>query len=264
MTSKMLSIAIHSYGLAGVIYLVHLLRQSRTLAIIGRVAVAVGLVVHGASLLAAVSEQGGIPTGLSLGLSLLSFLLLGIFLGIDLVYRRPVMGAFVTPLALAALVPALMMRGFDGPLPAIRGPLLPVHITVAILGMAAFAMAAGVAVMYLLMERQVKAKRFGLLFSRLPPLQLLDEMNRWLVLVGFIALSVTVATGALFIHGDELLGSKVIVALVGWLVFAGLINARYFAGWRGKRVALLTLSGFCLLLASFLSSYDLSGLGGGR
>jgi ABC-type uncharacterized transport system permease subunit len=29
-------------------------------------------------------------------------------------------------------------------------------------------------------------------------------------------------------------------------------------GWRGRRVALLTLAGFALVLVSFLSSYDFS------
>ena len=52
--------------------------------------------------------------------------------------------------------------------------------------------------MYLLMERQVKGKRFGLLFSRLPSLEFLDTLNRRLVVVGFIALSVTLVTGAFF------------------------------------------------------------------
>jgi ABC-type uncharacterized transport system permease subunit len=264
----LLSISIHAYGFAAVVYLIHLVRQATPLAILGRLTVGAGLLVHAAALFAAFTEQGGMPSGLSNGLSLLCFLLLAIFLGIDLAYRRPVIGAFVTPIALAALVPAVMVPGPGGPLPAsLRGPLMPVHISIAILGMAAFAVAAGVAIMYLLMERQVKAKQFGLLFSRLPPLRLLDQLNRWLVVVGFIALSITVATGALFSPlspAGFFVDSKVIVSLVGWAVFGGLLHARFFAGWQGKRVALLTLSGFCIVLASFLSSYDLSQFGGAR
>jgi len=262
MNHSLLSIAIHAYGPAAVVYLIHLVRQSRGLALIGRLSVGAGLAVHGIFLVGAVSGQGGMPVGLAQGLALLSFLLLAIFLGIDLVYKRPVIGAFVLPLALAVLVPAFIVPQHGTLPPSLRGPLLPFHISIAILGLAAFAVAAGVAVMYLVMERQVKAKQFGLLFARLPPLQMLDEINRWLVLVGFIALSVTVATGALFAPlGFD---AKVVVSLVGWGVFAALLNARYFAGWRGKRAAFLTISGFCMVLASFISAYDLSALGGGR
>ncbi|MGA9526308.1 MAG: cytochrome c biogenesis protein CcsA [Myxococcaceae bacterium] len=264
----LLSIAIHAYGFAAVVYLIHLARQASFLAILGRAAVGAGLLLHGAALVGAFTAQGGMPSGLSHGLSLLCFLLLAIFLGIDIAYRKPVIGAFVTPIALAVLVPAFIVPSPEGTLPAVvRGPLMSVHIGIAILGMAAFAVAAGIAVMYLLMERQVKAKRFGLLFSRLPPLQMLDRLNRWLVVVGFIALSFTVVSGAFFSPlspAGFFVDSKVIVSLVGWAVFGGLLHARHFAGWQGKRAAVLTLSGFCIVLASFLSSYDLSQLGGAR
>jgi ABC-type uncharacterized transport system permease subunit len=267
MTRQLLSFAIHAYGFAALVYLVHLVRQTPILAVLGRLTVAAGLCVHGAALLSQVVDQGGMPVGMSQGLSLFAFLLLTIFLAIDFIYRRPVIGAFVTPIALAVLLPAFLVPSADGPIPdAVRRPLLPVHVSIAILGVATFAVAAGVAVMYVLMERQVKLKQFGLLFARLPPLQVLDELNRWLVLVGFIALSITLATGAIF---DSAGGSwhwdpKRLATVIGWAVFAVLLSARFFAGWRGKRVAVVTMAGFGILLISFFSSYDPSALGGLR
>ncbi|MBX5481783.1 MAG: cytochrome c biogenesis protein CcsA [Myxococcaceae bacterium] len=265
MTRMLLSIACHVYGLATIVYLTHLVRQLRGLAVVGRVVLAVGLVLHGAALVVQVTGQGGVPLGMAQGLSLLSFLLLAIFFAIDLVYRRPVIGAFVTPLALAILVPAFIVPAELAPLPEpVRGPLLPVHIAIALLGVAAFAVAAGVGLMYVVMERQMKGKRFGLLFSRLPPLMVLDELNRWLVVLGFIALSITLATGAFF---DSTFGfhldPKRIATLIGWILFALLLGARSLAGWRGRRVALVTMAGFCILLVSFLSSYDPGRFGGG-
>ena len=140
------------------------------------------------------------PVGAAQGFSTLAFLLLALGLVLDVRYRKPVIGAFITPLAVATLVPGLLLQEGQAPLsPELRQPLLPLHITIALVGMAAFAVAAGVGVMYLLMERQVKGKRFGLLFSRLPSLEFLDTLNRRLVVVGFIALSVTLATGAFFV-----------------------------------------------------------------
>lgn len=267
MTRQLLSFAIHAYSLAAIVYLVHLVRQLPALAVIGRLSVGVGLAVHGAALLTQLLGQGGRPIGMAQGLSLLAFLLLAIFLAIDFIYRRPVIGAFVTPIALAVLLPAFIVPTADGPIPeVVRRPLLPLHVTIATLGVATFAVAAGVALMYVLMERQVKQKHFGLLFARLPPLQVLDELNRWLVLLGFIALSITLATGAFF---DTSGGSwqwepKRVATVIGWGVFAVLLSARFFAGWRGKRVAVVTMAGFAILLISFLSSYDPSPLAGLR
>jgi ABC-type uncharacterized transport system permease subunit len=265
MTRSLLSLALHAYALGTAAYLAHLVRQRPALAAVGRIAVGLGLALQGAALLTQVAQQGGMPIGISQGLSLLAFLLLAIFLAIDLLYRRPVIGAFVTPLALAVLLPSFLVPTAAGPIPeALRRPLLPVHVAIAILGVATFAVAAGVGLMYLLMERQVKLKRFGLLFARLPPLQVLDELNRGLVLLGFIALSITLATGAIF---DTEAGSwqwepKRLATVIGWAVFAVLLSARFFGGWQGKRVAVVTMAGFAILLISFLSSYDPSALAG--
>src|SRR5690606_16244023 len=99
----------------------------------------------------------------------LGLLLMGLSLGLDLRHRAPVLGAFLTPFALALMVPALLLWPGAPPLPnASRQALLPLHISVALAGVATIAGAAAVAGVYLLMERQMKGKRFGLLFSRLP------------------------------------------------------------------------------------------------
>jgi ABC-type transport system involved in cytochrome c biogenesis permease subunit len=60
------------------------------------------------------------------------------------------------------------------------------------------------------------------------------------------------STGGLFWQWEP----KEIATLVAWIIFAVLLNARFFAGWQGRRVAVLTMAGFCVLLVSFLSSYD--------
>lgn len=267
MNHSLVSLACHAYVLAALVYLAYLVRQSSVLATVGRVLVGTGLVLHGVALFGLFGAQGGRPVGMAQGFSTFAFLLLAIFLGVDVRYRKPVIGAFITPLAVAVLLPGLLLDGGQPLHPDVQRPLLPIHITIALLGMAASALAAGVAVMYLLMERQVKGKRFGLLFSRLPSLEFLDTLNRQLGVVGFIALSVTLVTGAFFSSAAPgfvwAWQSKEIATLVAWGVFAALISARSFGGWRGRRVALLTMTGFGLLLVCFFSSYDFTQLGGG-
>lgn len=267
MNHALVSLACHAYVVAALVYLVYLVRQLDALATTGRVLVGTGLALHGVALVGLFGAQGGRPVGVAQGFSTFAFLLLAIFLVVDVSYRRPVIGAFITPLAVAVLLPGLLLDGGQVLSPEVQRPLLPVHITIALLGVAASALAAGVALMYLLMERQVKGKRFGLLFSRLPSLEFLDTLNRRLVVVGFIALSVTLVTGAFFSSAAPGFSwtwtSKQIATLVAWAVFAALLGARSFGGWRGRRVALLTMTGFGLLLVSFLSSYDFIHVGGG-
>ena len=267
MTALLSNLAFHVYALGAAFFLGYLVRPANWLAWGGRVSTGLGLLLHGAALAMLFSGQGGMPLGIAQGFSTVAFLLLAISVFVDWRYRAPVIGAFLNPVALAVLWPGLLLAGGADALPAaVRRPLLPVHIGIALVGMAAFAVATAAALLYLLMERQVKSKRFGLLFSRLPSLQFLDELNRKLVLAGFVALSLTLITGVFFTTRGVLWtwGPVEVATIVAWAVFAGLLNARRFAGWQGKRVAVLTMAGFCILLVSFFSSYDPSRLGGLR
>jgi len=261
------SIACHEYGLAAIFYLAYLIRQWKPLPLLGRLLIGSGLLAHGLGLWLQLVGQRGTPLGMTQALSCLALLVVAFFFALDLRYRLPVIGAFLMPFSVAVLIPSLLLPGETSVLPVeVRQPLLPLHVSVALLGLASLAMAAGVAILYLLMERQVKAKRFGLLFTRLPSLQFLDELNQRLVVGGFIALSITLVTGAFFTSASKGLfwqwAPKEVATLVAWAVFAALLNARLFAGWCGKRAALLTMAGFCVLIISFVSSFDARLAGG--
>jgi ABC-type uncharacterized transport system permease subunit len=255
----LLSIACHEYGVAAVLYLAYLVRQWKSLPRIGRWLVGTGMVLHAVALALWLAQA---KTGLSLaqGCAALTLLLLGIFFFLDLRYRIPVLGAFLLPLALAALVPGMLVNAQVPRSTSSMGPLLPVHVVVALAGLAAFAGAAAVGVMYLLQERQVKSKHFGILFSRLPSLQFLDHLNQTLVVWGFVALSITLVTGIFFVDGFGRFfwqwEPKEVATLIAWLLFGVLLNARLLVGWRGKRAAWLTMAGFCLLVVSFVSSFE--------
>jgi ABC-type uncharacterized transport system permease subunit len=119
-----------------------------------------------------------------------------------------------------------------------------------------FGVATAVAGVYLVAERMLKGKRFGPFFRRVPSLELLDDLNRRLVTWGFIALSLTLLTGAWVQARLQMRWSAAELAVVvAWIAFGVQLQARIFAGWRGRRVALLTMAGFGVLVASFITRY---------
>lgn len=260
MTHTLYTIAWHEYLTAALLLLAHLVRPIRGAPVLARLLGATGVVLHGAALGETLWAQGGEPIGLAQACSSVSLALVLISLFVELRYRQPVLGAFLMPLGTAVMVPGLM--GDAGVLPSsLKGPILPLHVTVALLGLAAVAAAAGVGLIYLLMERQVKLKHFGILFSRLPPLQVLDELNRRLVILAFVAISLTVISGAFFVRGGNggpglSWSPKEVATLAAWAVFGALVIARLWAGWRGRKVALLTMAGFAALLVSFFSAFE--------
>lgn len=234
--------------------------RHKTLATVGQWLLAIAFVVHAAAIGLGCKEYGGAEFfGLRGGLVFMTWLAAGASLVVQRLYRIPAVGAFVTPLILVVLLPTLFLVKPDFPevLPdEVRRPMLTVHIVTALLGVALFAMASLVAVMYLLQEREVKGKRFGALFSRLPSLAALDQLNQRLVRAGFVVYTVALLTGSgmakVVWKSAWQWDPQQISSLVIWMLYLGMVQLRQ-TGWHGRRFALLTIVGFGLVLGSMVT-----------
>lgn len=227
---------------------------------LGFAAVTAGFLVHAVSIGLACSEYGGTEFfNLRGGFGMLGWIAAGAFLLLQRIYPLPAVGAFVLPLVSIAVLPGVFGIGPEarGAIPdVVRLPTLKLHVSTAIGGVALFAIAFGVALMYLLQEREVKGKKFGALFSRLPSLDALDRLNQRLVRTGFAVWSVALVSGALV--AKNAWGSfwmwdpQQIAALVVWLLYGAMVQLRYL-GVHGRKYALLTLAGFVLVIGSMIA-----------
>ena len=77
-----------------------------------------------------------------------------------------------------------------------RGPLFALHVTFAILAYAAFTFSFVLSVLYLIQKRQLRRVHTGLLFARLPALDVIGRMNRTSVTIGLSVLGVSVVLGS--------------------------------------------------------------------
>ena len=80
-------------------------------------------------------------------------------------------------------------------LPVLHSLWLGLHVVLALLGYAALTLTFCAGVMYLMQERQLKSKRPGTLYHRLPSLMLLDEVNARALVLGFPLLTQGIITG---------------------------------------------------------------------
>ncbi len=231
-----------------------------------RRALHVAFLVHVVALAEWMGELG--PHKLTSAYGVLPFgawVLVGGYLVVDWRFRVRVLGAFVTPLISLALL-VVLISGTSGAIaPQVRGALLPVHISLALIGVAALALACGVAVLYLLLERQLKHKRFGRVFHRFPSLETLDQINYRCVTIGFPIYTIALLLGGLWAYrlldGAGQFRLEWGMALLAWLLFGVLLQARIIVGWRGRRAALLTIAGFSVVLG-VLAQYLVRGGGG--
>ncbi|HYQ79975.1 MAG TPA: cytochrome c biogenesis protein CcsA [Anaeromyxobacteraceae bacterium] len=259
MSIQILRIAALCYAGAAVSYLVFFARPRHLRAVtVGQAMLSVAFVVHAVAVGVGCSEFGGREFfSMRGGLAFIAFLAAGAYLLLQRFYRIPSVGAFVTPLIVVVLLPALFgTPGRPEVAPeTLRQPTLTVHIFAATGGVAVFALAAGVALMYLLQEREVKGKRFGALFSRLPSLDTLDRLTQRLVRAGFLVFSVALVTGALVAKGVWKSAwswdPQQVSSLVVWLLYGGLVQLRH-TGWHGRRYAWITVAGFLLVIGSMV------------
>jgi len=247
-----------AYFVATLLYLIGVISRREPLGKFAKWVLVTGFTAHCATLLARWLATGHTPAAsLYEALSFFAWALVGTYLLFDLRYRIAVLGAFVCPMALV-----LMIGGTVAPKQvAAANPVLdswwfPVHVTLAFLGYAVFAVAAMAGVMYLLQERRVKKKQFSGLFYRLPSLDTLDSINYKCLTFGFPLMTMGMISGAIWANtawgGYWRWDPKETGALVVWFLYAALLHGRLTIGWRGRRAAIFAIIGFICLLTTFL------------
>ncbi len=124
------------------------------------------------------------------------------------------------------------------------------HTTVSTLGMATLVVALAMSLIYLFQDRALKSRRTLRLLERLPSLDRCDHIGFQSLTTGFILLSLGIVTGFVvneLVHGQFwVLGIKQYLALLAWIVFAGVLSARVKLGFRGRKSAYLTITGVML------------------
>jgi cytochrome c-type biogenesis protein CcsB len=217
-----------------------------------------GFTLHCFTLALRYLEIGHTPvSNLHESLSFFAWSIVGIYILFDLRYRLTVLGAFASPLALA-----LMLLSGAAPKaattidPALQSWWFPVHVSLAFLGNAVFALAFIAAIMYLLQERMLKSKKLSALYYRLPSLETLDTINYRCLTIGFPLMTMGIVSGAVWANsawgGYWRWDPKETWALITWFLYAALLHGRLTVGWRGRRAAIFAIIGFCCLLFTFL------------
>ncbi len=255
------------YALASGLYVHFLARGAETTARWAARTLGAAVLSHLAFLVSNFARYGHVPTAdIHQVLAVMSLVVVLVFLiTVRTRARLRVLGAFITPVTLLLFLGAAFRRGV-GPVPeGVRSVLLPVHVVVNMLGLAAFAFAFAISLAYLIQERQLRQKKLGGIFQRLPSLDVLDSLGLKAVLVGFPLLTAGVVTGTIWAvrlnPSSFALSAAQGFGLLAWLLFAAVLLLRVAAGWRGRKAAIGTMLGFLCTLA-VLVGYVLRGDGG--
>lgn len=169
---------------------------------------------------------------------------------------RPVAALGVIVFPLAAILLAIDVFAAPSTRPQPMDWQIKLHVTVALIAYGALSIGAVLAILLALQERALRHRRFGAWLGALPPLTLTETLLFRLIGAGFVLLTVTLLTGALFVgnlFGQHLV-HKTVLSIAAWVVFGVLLWGRWRHGWRGRSAVNLTLTGMAILLLAFFGS----------
>ncbi len=235
-------------------YAIVSLVRPRVPALPGHLLVGAGLILQFADLEARARALHSVPYRTIGGsMSLFGWMLGLSYLALLFRHRERAIGPFLIPFVLLfSTLGLLLPQAPPAARPDTHGVMFAFHVTFAILGYAAFTFSFVLSLLYLIQNRQLRKVRTGLLFSRLPALDVIGGMIRTSVTIGLSVLGISVVLGIIWAERvwgrlpDAKLGSAVLTLIVyGFLLW----KDRH--GWVGERVALLSILGFALIIFSY-------------
>ena len=251
-------LALTFYFLSTISGVIEIFRGKKATSKIALYLAALGFLFHTGNIIVRYVQGGHVPvTNMHEATSFLSWCILLLFFFHEFRYKLGMLSSFIMPIVfLFMFSSSIFPREIKVLSPALQSYWFGIHVILAFLGDAAFAMACGIGIMYLIQERFVKSKHLGGLFQKLPSLQTLDEINYHLITLGFPLLTLAMITGVIW--ANSAWGSywrwdpKEVWSLITWLIYALVLHLRLSIGWRGKKAAILSIAGFIIVVFAFI------------
>ena len=144
----------------------------------------------------------------------------------------------------------------------LRDPGYALHAVLVLFAYAAMSLSFLYAVLYMVQSRQLRRHSFGLIFRRLPPLDVLERMSVGAAKLAVPLLFVSLSLGHLWMYSlrDKVAPEvaimlspydpKIIASWIVFLVYAVGLLGHQFRGWRGRRMNVLAIAAYISVLLS--------------
>lgn len=137
----------------------------------------------------------------------------------------------------------------------LRSNLLGFHVFSALLGYSGITMAAVYGFLYLILYKDIKLNKFGLIFNRLPSLEVLEKLSFYSAVIGFVMLTITILIGIIWLPkafpgGFSYTDPKLVGTFAVWVLYGIGITFKLLGKWRGKKLIILAIIGFLLAIFS--------------
>ena len=144
----------------------------------------------------------------------------------------------------------------------LRNRLLGLHVINALLGYSGITISAVYGLLFMLLYKNLKANKFGLVFNRLPSLEILEKLSFYSAVIGFVLLTVAMIIGILWLPkafpNFSYFDPKLIGTIFVWLVYGIGIASKLFGNLYGKKAILFSIIGFIVAISSLIVTNTLA------
>ncbi|MHB1398445.1 MAG: c-type cytochrome biogenesis protein CcsB [Trichloromonadaceae bacterium] len=275
-SSMMFNLTTVAYFVAMIMFIVYIASRSQAVALIATILCWLGFAANTGAITLRWMESKAMGYGhaplsnLYESIVFFAWSILLVYLLFDLKYKQRAIGAFIIPIAFLGMIWAQLglSDSIEPLVPALQSNWLTYHVVTCFIGYAAFTVAFGVSIMYLIKigkeEKSANAPIGGIL-GMFPSAKILDDINYKAIMVGFPMLTLGIVTGAAW--ANYAWGTywswdpKETWSLIIWFIYAAFLHARFTRGWVGRRAAWLSIFGFAATIFCYLGvNLLLSGL----
>jgi ABC-type transport system involved in cytochrome c biogenesis permease subunit len=184
-----------------------------------------------------------------------AWLLVVVYLYLELRLKEMTMGVFLLPIVLLFHIVSTLLLNLDQPLATVLSDMLfEVHVAFIISAYAAFTISFITSTMYLLLSHEMHSKELGIFFQRLPSLEFFESISNQSINIGFVLIAIGfilgLEMGLELWEGQWYTEPKLLSVIAALVIYLIHIVTRRSMGWRGKRAAIISIIGFTWLFTS--------------
>lgn len=246
------------YAVSAVGYATNFQHPSQFRGRVASLALIIGFGTHSLMLTTMTISLGRIPLDSQSLSSLCAWLVVIVYLYLEFSTRDRSLGALVVPIVLLLHLLAVSNLIDMEKTPQVQHTdrWFHLHVLTYILAYAAFAISCVSSIMFLMLFGEIQKKHLGFFYERIPSLEILNQINNRAATFGFVFLSTGIIASSVLSY-QELYRLWIwsepafVPLLLTWLIYAGHLFARWFAGWQGKRASIISIAGFMLVVLAF-------------
>lgn len=194
----------------------------------------------------------------------LGFTLALAYLLIELVTKIKNTGFFITLISTILITVSVafldLSYGFQD---VLKSEFVSLHVVFALVGYCAFTLSATYGLLYLILYNKIKLRKFDFIYRNIPNLEIVEFMLAKAIIIGFIALTLSILIGVLWLPkvfpGKSFLDIKLFYSLLVWIIYCIFIFAKKALGLHGRKIALASIIVLVVLFMLMMLTNYLSG-----